>query len=144
MAAMARGGGPPKGARSSWKRLALYPVLIYAAVSLEIAAIALSGFETGAAWVWVVSTALVVALLVLAAATARPRGLGEGLRLGAVWASVFFLLDVFVVAVPFAGLAYFADLRTWLPYVLGLAVPALLGLRRPARGCPDTVAVNTW
>jgi hypothetical protein len=123
-----------KDARTAWSKLLLYPVLIYAAVSLEIAAIAISGFETGAAWVWVASTAVVVALLAVAAVKAHPRGFSGGLRLGAVWVSVFFLLDVLVVAVPFVGLDYFADVRTWLPYALGLAVPALMGMRRPGRG----------
>jgi hypothetical protein len=109
-------------------------LLIYAAVSVEIAVIALSGFETGSAWVWGPSTVVVVALLMLAATLARPRDFRDGLALGSIWASLFFLLDLFVVAVPFAGMAYFADLRTWLPYALGLAVPSLLGVRRPGRG----------
>jgi hypothetical protein len=110
------------------KKLLLYPVLIYVIISFEVAAIVLSGFDSNVWWVWVVTTVFVAALVFVFAFIAKPLSLRKGLTIGAVWAGFFILFDVCFVAIPFTGLSYFADVRTWIPYFIGIIAPTLIGL----------------
>jgi hypothetical protein len=48
--------------------------------------------------------------------------------MGAVWAAFFILLDVCFVAVPFTGFSYFSDVRTWIPYFIGILAPTIISL----------------
>jgi len=110
------------------KKLLLYPILIYAIISLEVAAIVLLGFNSNVWWVWAVTTIFVTALIFAFAFIAKPLSFRKGLTIGTVWAGVFILLDVCIVAVPFTGLSYFADVRTWIPYFIGIIAPTIIGL----------------
>jgi len=110
------------------KKLLLYPILIYAIISLEVAAIVLLGFDSNVWWVWVVTTVFVIALVFAFAFIAKPPSLRKGLTIGAVWGGVFILLDVCIVAVPFTGFSYFSDVRTWIPYFIGIIAPTIIGL----------------
>ncbi len=110
------------------KKLLLYPILIYVLISLEVAAIVLLGFDSNVWWVWVATTVFVTALDFLFAFIAKPSSLKKGLTMGAVWAGFFILLDVCVVALPFTGFSYFSDVRTWIPYFIGLVAPTIIGL----------------
>ena len=52
----------------------------------------------------------------------------EGLRLGLLFATVNFVLDLMVLVILFKnGLAYFASLTVWLAYFILLAVPWFTG-----------------
>ncbi len=42
--------------------------------------------------------------------------------MGLVWARVFFILDVLIVALPFTGLVYFMDFRIWIPCFLSILI----------------------
>ena len=110
------------------KKLLLYPILIYGIISLEVAAIILLGFDSNVWWVWVVTTVFVTALVFTFAFVAKPLSYRKGLTIGAVWAGFFILLDVCFVAVPFTGFSYFSDVRTWIPYFVGLIAPTIIGL----------------
>lgn len=110
------------------KRLLLYPIIIYTIISLEVAAIVLLGFNSNIWWVWVVTTVFVTALLFAFAFIAKPFSFRKGLTIGAVWAGIFILLDVFIVAVPFTGFSYFSDIRTWIPYFVSIIAPTIIGL----------------
>jgi hypothetical protein len=70
----------------------------------------------------------VTALLFGFAFIAKPANFRKGLIMGTVWAGIFVLLDVCIVALPFTGFGYFADVRTWIPYFVGILAPALIGL----------------
>ena len=110
------------------KKLLLYPVLIYIIISLEVAAIVLLGFDSDVWWVWVVTTVFVTVLVFAFAFIAKPLSFRKGLTTGAVWAGFFILLDVCIVAVPFTGFSYFSDVRTWIPYFIGIIAPTIIGL----------------
>ena len=110
------------------KKLLLYPVLIYVIISLEVAAIVLLGFDSDVWWVWVVTTVFVTLLVFAFAFIAKPLSFRKGLTTGAVWAGFFILLDVCIVAVPFTGFSYFSDVRTWIPYFMGIIAPTIIGL----------------
>jgi hypothetical protein len=85
------------------------------------------GVDSNVWWVWALTTAFVTALLFGFAFFAKPASFKKGLTMGAVWAAVFVLLDVCIVALPFTGFGYFADVRTWIPYFTGIIAPALMG-----------------
>ena len=110
------------------KKLLLYPILIYVIISLEVAAIVLLGFDSNVWWVWVVTTVFVTVLVFTFAFIAKPLSFRKGLTTGAVWAGFFILLDVCIVAVPFTGVSYFSDVRTWIPYFIGIIAPTIIGL----------------
>jgi len=110
------------------KKLLLYPILIYVIISLEVAVIVLLGFDSNVWWVWVVTTVFVTVLVFAFAFIAKPPSFRKGLTIGAVWAGFFILLDVCFVAVPFTGFSYFSDVRTWIPYFIGIIAPTIIGL----------------
>lgn len=110
------------------KKLILYPIAIYLIISVEIAAIVVLGVDSNEAWVWSITTVFVAALLFSFAFYAKPANFKKGLIMGAVWAGIFILLDVVIVAVPFTGFGYFMDVRTWIPYIIGILAPTIMGL----------------
>jgi hypothetical protein len=109
------------------KKQLLYPIIIYIIISIEIAAIVASGLESDTTWVWIATTSLLTILLIIFAKYAKPASPKEGAKLGLIWAATFLLLDILIVAIPFTGISYFQDIRTWIPYLLGLLIPLLAG-----------------
>lgn len=113
----------------------LTPIIIYALISVEVAAIVASGNQSDQLWVWTATTALLTALLIaFTAKYAKPIGIREGTKMGLAWTVIFMLLDVLIVAIPLTGFGYFADWRVWTPYLLGFLIPTLAGLRKPRSG----------
>jgi len=109
----------------------LTPIVIYALISIEVAAIVVSGSESDQLWVWAATTALLIALLVVFAAKySKPCGIREGAKMGLIWTAIFMLLDVLIVALPF-GFSYFTDWRVYTPYLLGIAIPVIAGALKP-------------
>jgi phosphatidylserine synthase len=110
-----------------------YPIIIYALISIEVAAIVVTGNESDQLWVWAATTTLLTALLIVFSAKyAKPCGVKAGAKLGLVWAVILILLDLLIVAVPFTGLVYFADWRMWTPYLLGIIIPLVAGALKPS------------
>lgn len=110
------------------KSYILSPIIIYALISIEVAAIVVAGVESDTPWVWVATTTILTALLVVfSLKVAKPQNLKEGAKMGLAWTAIFMLLDVVIVAIPLTGFMYFADWRVWTPYLLGFLIPMLAG-----------------
>jgi hypothetical protein len=109
------------------KEFILYPIIIYAVISVEITAIVVLGHNSDAPWVWMLTTPLATLLIGFFAYVAKPVNLKAGLKMGCVWATVFFVLDFLIVAVPFTGIAYFLDIRSWIAYLISIIILSIAG-----------------
>lgn len=109
---------------SEWRKYLIPPVAIYAVIFLFISALIGAKVDAEAAWVWVVSLGISVAGLYIATKYVKPVNMQAGLKYGVVWLLVLFILDL-VLTLPFAK-DYFSDWRSYIPYVLTLALPAIL------------------
>lgn len=110
---------------SDWKKLVIPPVAIYAAVFLFISALIGFKIDQTATWVWVVTLVISILGLYIATRSTKPGSWQQGLKYGSVWLVILIILDL-VLTVPFTGLSYFSDWRSYLPYLLAIALPTLL------------------
>ena len=105
----------------------LYPIVIYTIISIEIAALVIAGVESDQLSIWASTSLFLLILIAVFAKRSKPQNITQGAKMGFVWATLFITLDVFIVAVPFTGVSYFLDWRSWIPYVMAIIVPAIIG-----------------
>ena len=105
----------------------LYPIVIYTIISIEIAALVIAGVESDQRSIWAATSLFLLVLMAVFAKRAKPQNTTQGAKMGLIWAALFITLDVFIVAVPFTGVSYFLDWRSWIPYLMAIIVPAIIG-----------------
>ena len=111
-----------------WKKYVIPPIAIYAAVFLFISALIGAKIDQHAAWVWIVTLAISIVGLYIATGYVKPKNWQEGAKYGVMWLVILFILDL-ILTLPFTGVGYFSDWRSYLPYVLTLAIPIVLAGR---------------
>lgn len=114
---------------TDWKKYLIPPVAIYAVIFLFISALIGAKIDAEAYWVWAVNLGISVIGLYLATNYAKPKNWQEGLKYGLVWTAIFFILDL-ILTVPFTGKEYFADWRSYVPYLLTIGIPTILASRK--------------
>ena len=118
----------------NWKTLLLTPIAIYGAVSIWIVVLSSMHIDRNSSWVWAIGLIITTIGLYLAAKFVRPQSLRQGFLISLGWLGIFVVLDIFL-AVAFAGLEYFFDWKTYLPYALTLLIPIFFWkLRLKQRG----------
>lgn len=113
----------------NWKKFLLPPLALYAVIFLFISALVGAKFDAEATWVWLVSLAITIVGLYIATNYAKPKNSSEALKYSLVWLVILFILDL-ILTVPFTGIEYFSDWRSYLPYLLTLAIPAVLASQK--------------
>ena len=106
----------------NWKTLFIPPIAIYGAVSIWIVVSGSMNIDGNSPWVWAIGLIITTIGLYLAAKFVRPQSLRQGFLITLGWLGIFVVLDIFL-AVAFAGLEYFFDWKTYLPYALTLLIP---------------------
>lgn len=114
---------------TDWKKYLLPSVAIYAVIFLFISALIGAKIDAEAVWVWPVNLIISVVGLYIATNYVKPKTWQEGLKFGAVWVVILVILDL-ILTVPFTGSGYFSDWRSYVPYVLTLAVPTFLASQK--------------
>mgnify|MGYP001604039138 CR=1 FL=1 len=107
-----------------WKTALIPPLAIYATVFMFISALIGFKIDQNAPWVWVVGVGITIGGLIIALRYARPTTVKRGLLLGFVWLALFIALDM-ALTTPFTGWGYFLDWKSYIPYILTIAIPAL-------------------
>lgn len=105
----------------------LYPIIIYTIISIEIAVLVIAGIDPDQLSIWAATSLFLLILMAVFAKLAKPQNTAQGVKMGLVWTPIFFLLDVFVVVVLLKDAGYFLDWRSWMPYLMAVFVPALVG-----------------
>ncbi|HEY4695069.1 MAG TPA: hypothetical protein VIH52_03885 [Candidatus Nanoarchaeia archaeon] len=108
-----------------WKKFLIPPLALYAVIFLFISALIGAKIDAEAIWVWIVNLGISIVGLYIATNYAKPENWRQGLKFGLVWLVIFFVLDL-VLTVPFAGKDYFSDWKSYIPYVLTVAIPTFL------------------
>ena len=106
----------------NWKTLLLTPIAIYGAVSIWIVVLGSMHIDRNSSWVWAIGLIITTIGLYLGAKFVRPQSLRQGFLISLGWLGIFVVLDI-ILAVAFAGLEYFSDWKTYLPYALTLLIP---------------------
>ena len=106
----------------NWKTLFITPIAIYGAVSIWIVILGGLHIDKNSSWVWAIGLIITTIGLCLAAKYIHPRSLRQGFLISIGWLAIFVLLDI-ILAAAFAGLEYFYDWKTYLPYALTLLIP---------------------
>ena len=106
----------------NWKTLFVTPIAIYGAVSIWIVVLGSMHIDRNSSWVWAIGLIITTVGLYLAAKFVRPESLRQGFLISLGWLGIFVVLDI-ILAVAFAGLEYFFDWKTYLPYALTLLIP---------------------
>ena len=104
------------------KTLFITPITIYGAVSIWIVVLRSLLIDRNSSWVWAIGLIITTIGLYLAAKFIRPQYLRQGFLICLGWLGIFVVLDI-ILAVAFAGLEYFSDWKTYLPYALTLLIP---------------------
>ncbi len=110
---------------ADWKKLLIPPVAIYAVIFLFISALIGAKIDAHGLWVWIVTLGISIVGLYIATNYVKPKFWQDGLRYGFVWLVILVFLDL-ILTVPFTGMGYFSDWRSFVPYVLTLAFPTIL------------------
>jgi hypothetical protein len=116
---------------ADWKKSLIPPVAIYAVIFLFISALIGAKVDAEALWVWIINLGISVVGLYVATNYVRPKNWQEGLKYGTIWVVVFVILDL-VLTVPFAGKEYFSDWKSYIPYILTVAIPTFLAGQKKA------------
>src|SRR3990172_3625967 len=107
-----------------WKKFLIPPVAIYAVIFLFISALVGAKINAEEVWVWIVNLGISIVGLYLATGYVKPKTWQDGLKYGAVWVVILFVLDI-ILTVPFTGQEYFSDWRSYVPYGLTLIIPTV-------------------
>lgn len=106
----------------NWKTIFISPITIYGAVSVWIVVLGSMQIDRNSSWVWAIGLIITTIGLYLAAKFVRPQCLRQGFLISLGWLGIFVVLDL-ILAIAFAGLEYFSDGKTYLPYALTLIIP---------------------
>lgn len=109
----------------TWKNVLIPPVAIYAVIFLFISGLIGAEIDQTALWVWIVSLVISIVGLWIATGYAKPSSMQQGLMFGLAWLALFVVLDL-VLTVPFTGMEYFSDWKTYVPYALTVLIPTFL------------------
>ena len=110
---------------ADWKKFLIPPVAIYAIIFLFISALIGAKIDQHATWVWIVTLVISIVGLYIATNYVKPKDWQKGAKYGVVWLAIFIVLDL-VLTVPFTGMEYFSDWKSYIPYALTLAIPTVL------------------
>ena len=106
----------------NWKRLFITPIAIYGFLSIWIIVLSSMHIDRNSPWVWAIGLIITTIGLYLAAKFIHPQCLRQGFLICLGWLGIFIVLDI-ILALAFAGLEYFSDWKTYLPYTLTLLIP---------------------
>lgn len=108
----------------NWKKHIIPPVSIYGAIFLFISFLVGFKINQNAFWVWIVSLLILSTGLFVAINHVKPK-MDERWRLGATWVVVLVVMDL-ILTIPFTGIGYFFDWRSYVSYLLVLLAPVVL------------------
>jgi lysylphosphatidylglycerol synthetase-like protein (DUF2156 family) len=108
----------------NWKTLFITPIDIYGVISILIVVLVTMNIDRDASWVWLVGLIITAVGLYIATRYIHPQSLKKGFLISLGWLAIFIVLDI-ILALAFAGLEYFLEWKTYLPYVLTLLIPII-------------------
>jgi hypothetical protein len=106
----------------NWKTLFITPIAIYGVISILIVLLGILNIDRDSSWVWLTGLIITAIGLYLATRYIHPQSLKQGFLISLVWLAIFIVLDI-ILALAFAGMEYFLDWKTYLPYALTLLIP---------------------
>lgn len=114
---------------SEWKNFLIPPIAIYGVIFLFISFLIGAKIDPEALWVWVVSLSIQIVGLYLATSYVKPKNIQDALKFGAIWVVILFIFDL-ILTVPFTGMGFFFDWKSYVSYFLTLIVPAILSRKK--------------